>query len=45
MDNHTDKDGNNGFTLACYLNPNLDVIKYLVEETESSYCPLLMKME
>jgi hypothetical protein len=21
-----------GFTLACYLNPNLDVIKYLVEE-------------
>jgi hypothetical protein len=30
--NHTNNNGNNGFTLACLTNTNLDVIKYLVND-------------
>jgi len=30
--NYKNNNNNNGFTLACYNNQNVDVIKYLVED-------------
>jgi len=35
--NSKDKDNDNGFTLACYNNQNVNVIKYLVEDLKNGY--------